>query len=62
MTIVIKKADTKEQIEKKLSRLRASNGEKKPSGFNAAKYAGKGIFGKTDGIEYQKKVRNEWVK
>jgi len=60
MTIIIKKADTKEQIEKKLSRLNSSSNKQK--GFNAMKYLGKGIFGETDGLNYQKKVRNEWGK
>ena len=60
MTIVIKKADTKEQIEKKLSRLYASRKKRKPRGFDAMKYLGKGIFGGMDGMELQKRARNEW--
>ena len=62
MTIIIKKADTKEQIEKKLSHLNGSRDNQKQKGFNAMKYLGKGIFGETDGMDYQKKVRNEWGK
>jgi hypothetical protein len=60
MTIIIKKADTKEQIEKKLSRLYASRRSRKPKGFDAQKYLGKNIFGGIDGLVFQKQVRNEW--
>ena len=60
MTITIKKTDTKEQIDKKLSRLTISHNKKKPAGFNAKKYSGKGIFGEIDGLQYQKQVRDGW--
>ncbi len=60
MTIVIKKADTKEQIEKKLARLSSKRKSAKATGFDAMKYLGRGIFNGIDGLEFQKKVRNEW--
>ena len=60
MTIVIKKTDTKELIETKLARFYALRGKRKVKGFDAAKYRGKlkGVYG--NGLDYQKRVRDEW--
>jgi|HubBroStandDraft_3_1064219.scaffolds.fasta_scaffold4208923_1 hypothetical protein len=60
MTIIIKKTDTREQVEKKLSQLSNARVRRRPLGFDAKKYLGKGIFGMADGLEFQRKVRNEW--
>lgn len=60
MTIIIKKGDTMEEIEKKLSRLYASS-KLKTRGFDAMKYLGKGFFSGMDGLGYQKKARNQWA-
>jgi hypothetical protein len=55
--ITITKQDTKESIEQKLKDLALVSDSKK--GFSASHFTGKvNSFG--DGIEYQRKVRNEW--
>lgn len=55
--INITKQDTKESIEQKLRDLTQITDSKK--GFSASNFTGKvKSFG--DGIEYQKKVRDEW--
>lgn len=60
MTVVIRKKDTPTQVKQKISRVMKTTGKKKKKVFNAKKFLGKGIFEGVDGLEYQKKVRNEW--
>jgi hypothetical protein len=62
MTVVIKRTDSKELIETKLTHFYALRAKRKIKGFDASKYAGKlkGLYG--DGLKYQKKVRDEWGK
>lgn len=59
MTVYIKKTDTIEQMNRKIEKvLRAKRKPKKI--FDPYKYLGKlkGVYG--DGLEYQKKIRDEW--
>ncbi len=61
MTVYIHKSDSPDEIERKMSRLMRLKG--KTSGqksFDPFKFLGKGIFKGTDGLNYQKKVRNGW--
>ncbi|MCG3166888.1 MAG: hypothetical protein POELPBGB_02671 [Bacteroidia bacterium] len=61
MTVIIRKKDTPSQIKEKVSRvMKTSVKKRKNKNFDAMKYLGKGIFGDTDGLTYQKKVRDEW--
>jgi len=55
MVIYIKKGDSQKDIESALKRLK--NKKRKPK---LAEFYGKlpGVFG--DGLEYQKKIRDEW--
>lgn len=54
MIIKINSGSTKAEIEKALVKIR-----KKKKGFDASKHFGK-VKWDVDGLEYQKKVRNEW--
>jgi hypothetical protein len=56
MVVIIKKDATKEDIEKAIKML----DESLPKKQRLADFYGKlkGVFG--DGLEYQKKIRNEW--
>ncbi len=58
MTVYIKKTDTVEQMNRKIARVMRAG--KKKKGFPAHKFLGKlkGVYG--DGLEYQKKMRDEW--
>jgi hypothetical protein len=62
MTIVIKKTDSPEEAQRKIDRFLKKRKEKPTpkQGFDPYKYLGKlkGVFG--DGLEYQKKMRDEW--
>lgn len=53
--IRITKKTTGLQLEKMLSGLKLKRRK-----INLKKYAGKITFGNTDGLAYQKQVRNEW--
>jgi hypothetical protein len=60
MTVIIKKTDTKAQIEKKLAQAASSKKRLGKKGFNAMKFVGKlkDLYG--DPLTYQKRLRNEW--
>ena len=55
--ITITKDDTKDSIKKKLEAIGDSS--KFLSGFNAKKFTGK-IKSFDDGLDFQRKLRNEW--
>lgn len=55
--VTIDKNDSEEVIKEKLEKLNNEKSEKK--GFPAYKYLGK-IKSFGDGLEYQKKIRDEW--
>ncbi len=63
MTVIIRKTDTRLQIQRKMKRAAAAAARqaRKTKGFPAHKFAGKKIFGCTDGLAYQKKTRDEWA-
>lgn len=56
MTLTIHKKDSEEDIRKKIQDAAA---DKQKKSINLDRYFGKVNFG-TDGLEYQKKVRDEW--
>ena len=61
MTVLIRKKDTRKQIEKKLSRFSAtSKRTRRKKTFDAMKYVGllKGVYGNP--LDYQKQRRDEW--
>lgn len=61
MTVIIKKSDSKDQIEKKLSRITLSSRKKRREpGFRAMLFLGKvkSLYGNP--LAYQKRIRNEW--
>ncbi|MFA5670070.1 MAG: hypothetical protein WC967_12550 [Balneolaceae bacterium] len=56
MSLTIQKKDTAKAIREKIKK---AADEKKRKTINLDRYFGKVNFG-TDGLEYQKKIRNEW--
>ncbi len=62
MTVIIRKTDTRAQIQRKMKRAAAAavRHARKTKGFPAHKFAGKlkGLYGNP--IEYQKCIRDEW--
>ncbi len=61
MTVTIKKTDTIEQMNRKIEKvMRAGSKTKAKKTWDIDKYFGKikGVYG--DGLEYQKKMRDEW--
>jgi len=55
MVVVIKKGDSIEKINKLLAKLQA----KAKKGLDAKKFSGT-LSSKIDGLEFQKKLRDEW--
>ena len=61
MTVILKKTDTIEEKNRKIEKvMRAGSKNKSKQAFDINKYFGKvkGVYG--DGLEYQKKIRDEW--
>ncbi|MEP7170753.1 MAG: hypothetical protein ABI855_15400 [Bacteroidota bacterium] len=60
MTVIIKRTDTKAQIDRKLARAASVKSRRSKKGFDAMKYLGKlkNLYG--DALAYQKRLRNEW--
>lgn len=61
MTVILKKTDTIEEKNRKIEKvMRAGSKTKSKKAFDIDKYFGKvkGVYG--DGLEYQKKIRDEW--
>jgi hypothetical protein len=56
MSLTIHKKDSEKDIHRKIKKA-AADKKKKP--VNLDRYFGKVNFG-SDGLEYQKKIRNEW--
>ena len=54
MTVIVKKTATRSQLDKALAKLR-----QKQKSIDLDKYFGKVNFG-VSGLEYQKKMRDEW--
>ena len=57
MTVTIKKSQSTKQIDKKLKDL---SKKKQQKGLDANAWFGKINFG-VDGLDYQKKIRDEWA-
>jgi len=61
MTVTIKKTDSIEEMNRKIEKvMRAGSKTKAKKTWDINKYFGKikGVYG--DGLEYQKKMRDEW--
>ncbi len=60
MVITLKRTDSDEQVERKMSRASRSKHKDREPTFDPYLFLGKlkGVFG--DGIDFQKKVRDEW--
>jgi len=61
MTIIIRASDSKEQLEKKMTRaMKAHRKQLLSKSFDPFKFLGKlkDVYG--DGLEYQQKLRDEW--
>lgn len=56
MVVIIKRGDSIEKIKKQLAELQMKTRKK---GLDAKKYCGT-LSTKIDGLEFQKKLRNEW--
>jgi hypothetical protein len=55
MKVLLKKGMSQEEMEKELAKLEQKKGKR----ASLKKYIGKVDFG-TDGLSYQKQLRNEW--
>ncbi len=61
MKVVIKKNDTLKEMNRKIDKAsRAARKTKPKKTFDPYQFLGKGIFKGVDGLEFQKKVRDEW--
>jgi DnaJ-domain-containing protein 1 len=61
MTVIIRASDTAEQLEKKMARaMKAHRKQLLSKAFDPLKFLGKlkDVYG--DGLEYQRKLRDEW--
>jgi len=60
MAITLKRTDSDAQLERKMSRASRSKKKFGESAFDPYRFLGKlkGVFG--DGLDFQKKVRDEW--
>ncbi len=61
MTVIIRASDSAEQLEKKMARAMKTHRKRaNPNLFDPFKFLGKlkDVYG--DGLEYQRKLRDEW--